>query len=107
MESELWAELKMLGLEPGNTFFNQEVTIRKTVPIVGFNLAGKWLGKYRNIITKEPWYILTSLADLQVANVGMKKKKIQFTVWLSHPEEFDRIVHILETDGIIYSVEPY
>jgi hypothetical protein len=56
-ESELWAEVKMLGLEPGNSFFNREVTIRKTAPIKGFNLAGKWLGKYRNIITKEPWYI--------------------------------------------------
>jgi hypothetical protein len=66
-ESELWTELKMLGLEPGNSFFNQEVTIRKTAPIEGFNLAGKWLGKYRNITTKEPWYILTSLADLQAA----------------------------------------
>jgi hypothetical protein len=33
----------MLGLEPGNSFFNQEVTIRKTAPITGFNLAGKWL----------------------------------------------------------------
>jgi hypothetical protein len=50
-----------------NSFFNQEVTIRKTAPIEGFNLAGKWLGKYRNITTKEPWYILTSLADLQAA----------------------------------------
>lgn len=66
-EEELWTELKMLGLEPGNSFFNQEVTIRKTAPIEGFNLAGKWLGKYRNVITKEPWYILTSLADLQAA----------------------------------------
>jgi hypothetical protein len=27
-EEELWTELKMLGLEPGNSFFNQEVTIR-------------------------------------------------------------------------------
>ena len=51
IESELWAELKMLGLEPGHSFFNQEVTIRKTAPITGFNLAGKWLGKYRNITT--------------------------------------------------------
>jgi Transposase DDE domain len=66
-EAELWTELKMLGLEPGNSFFNQEVTIRKTAPIEGFNLAGKWLGKYRNITTKEPWYILTSLADIQAA----------------------------------------
>ena len=66
-EEELWTELKMLGLEPGNSFFNQEVAIRKTAPIEGFNLAGKWLGKYRNITTKEPWYILTSLADLQAA----------------------------------------
>lgn len=51
IEEELWSELKMLGLEPGNSFFNQEVTIRKTAPITGFNLAGKWLGKYRNITT--------------------------------------------------------
>jgi hypothetical protein len=57
----------MLGLEPGNSFFNQEVTIRKTAPIEGFNLAGKWLGEHRNIVTKELWYILTSLADLQAA----------------------------------------
>ena len=67
IESELWAELKMLGLEPGNSFFNQEVTIRKNAPITGFNLAGKWLGKYRNFTTEEPWYILTNLADIQVA----------------------------------------
>jgi hypothetical protein len=66
-ESELWAEVKMLGLEPGNSFFNREVTIRKTAPIKGFNLAGKWLGKYRNIITKEPGYIQTSLKDTQAA----------------------------------------
>jgi Transposase DDE domain len=66
-EAELWTELKMLGLEPGNSFFNQEVTIRKTAPIKGFNLVGKWLGKYRNVTTKEPWYILTSLTDLQAA----------------------------------------
>ena len=66
-EEELWTELKMLGLEPGNSFFNQEVTIRKTAPVEGFNLAGKWLGKYRNVTTQEPWYILTSLADLQTA----------------------------------------
>jgi hypothetical protein len=66
-EAELWTELKMLGLESGNSFFNQEVTIRKTAPIQGFNLAGKWLGKYRNITTTEPWYILTSLAELQSA----------------------------------------
>ena len=57
----------MLGLEPGNSFFNEEVTIRKTAPIEGFNLAGKWLGKYRNIVTKEPWYVLTSLPDLKAA----------------------------------------
>jgi hypothetical protein len=66
-EAELWTELKLLGLEPGNSFFDREVTIRKTAPIQGFNLAGKWLGKYRNITTKEPWYILTSLVNLQAA----------------------------------------
>ncbi|MBE9188071.1 IS4 family transposase, partial [Microcoleus sp. LEGE 07076] len=32
-----------------------------------FNLAGKWLGKSRNITTEEPWYILTSLANIQTA----------------------------------------
>ena len=73
-ESELWAEVKMLGLEPGNRFFNREVTIRKTAPINGFNLAGKWLGKYRNIITKEPGYILTSLKDTQAAVDAYAKK---------------------------------
>ena len=66
-QEQLWTELKTLGLEPGNSFFNQEVTIRKTAPVQGFNLAGKWLGKYRNFATTEPWYILTSLIDLQSA----------------------------------------
>ena len=66
-QEQLWTDLKMLGLEPGNSFFNQEVTIRKTAPVQGFNLAGKWLGKYRNFTTIEPWYILTSLIDLQSA----------------------------------------
>lgn len=66
-ESELWTQLKFLKLEPGNSFFNEDVTIRKTEPIAGFNLAGKWLGKYRNILAKEPWYILTSLPALQAA----------------------------------------
>lgn len=74
MESELWTELKMLGLEPGNSFFNEEVTIRKTAPITGFNLAGKWLGKYRNITTEEPWYILTSLANIQTAVDAYSKR---------------------------------
>jgi hypothetical protein len=73
-ESELWSELKMLGLEPGNSFFDREVTIRKTAPIKGFNLAGKWLGKYRNVTTKEPWYILTSLVDLQAAVYAYAKR---------------------------------
>ena len=73
-EEELWTELKMLGLKPGNSFFNQEVTIRKTAPITGFNLVGKWLGKYRNFTTKEPWYILTSLADIQAAVNAYKKR---------------------------------
>jgi hypothetical protein len=66
-EQDLWTQLKQLGLKPGNSFFFEDVTLRKTAPIRGFNLAGKWLGKYRNITTKEPWYILTSLADLQAA----------------------------------------
>jgi hypothetical protein len=35
-ESELWTELKLRGLEPGNSFFDREVTIRKTAPIQGF-----------------------------------------------------------------------
>jgi hypothetical protein len=73
-ESELWTELKLLRLEPGNSFFDREVTIRKTAPIKGFNLAGKWLGKYRNVTTKEPWYILTSLVDLQAAVYAYAKR---------------------------------
>ena len=51
-EEELWAELKMLGLEAGNSFFNQEVTIRKTAPITGFNLAGKWLVNIEMLLQK-------------------------------------------------------
>ena len=43
---------------------------------------------------------------LQVA-LSMTTKKIQFTVKLSHTEELDRIIQILEQDKIIYSIEEY
>ena len=51
-EEELWTELKMLGLEPGNSFFNQEVTIRKTAPaylksiIQGIDIKSKQVQEY-------------------------------------------------------------
>jgi hypothetical protein len=41
---------------------------------------------------------------LKVA-LTMKNKKIQFTVALSQVEELNRIIHILEQEKIIYSIE--
>jgi Transposase DDE domain len=69
-EQDLWHQIKDLELSPGNNFFFEDVTVRKTAPITGFNVPGKWLGKYRQIVTKEPWYIITSLADVKLATAA-------------------------------------
>nr|NCS36457.1 transposase [Microcystis aeruginosa G11-01] len=39
-----------------------------------FNLAGKWKKTYRGFPTKEPWYILTNLGDLETAIMADQKR---------------------------------
>ena len=73
-EQQLWIQIKELELKPGNSFFFEDVTLRKTAPIRGFNLAGKWLGKYRQVVTKEPWYIVTSLSTVKLATDAYSKR---------------------------------
>jgi hypothetical protein len=74
IEQDLWRQIKDLDLSPRNNFFCENVTVRKTAPITGFNVAGKWLGKYRRIVTKEPWYIITSLANVKLATAAYSRR---------------------------------
>ena len=39
-----------------------------------FNVAGKWKRTYRGFRTKEPWYILTNLASLELAISAYQKR---------------------------------
>lgn len=63
LEDNLWCQLKNLGLKPGTSLFIQDVKVTKSQQIRGFNVACKW-GKHRQSqVTKEGWFILTSLSS--------------------------------------------
>ncbi len=43
MQTDIWLQLKDLGLSPGVSFFIQGVKVTKTQGFFSFNVAGKWL----------------------------------------------------------------
>ncbi len=51
-----------------------DVNITKEKGFGEFNLAGKWKKNYRGFQTKEPWYILTNLGDLETAIIADQKR---------------------------------
>jgi len=63
-----------LGLKPGFSLFIEGIKVTKTQKIRGFNLAGKWKRKYRGIVAKEEWFILTNLSNLKEAIAAYKKR---------------------------------
>jgi hypothetical protein len=69
-----YQELRDLGLTPGMKLFlnGQQVTQQKGFGT--FNVAGKWKRTYRGFRTKEPWYILTNLASLDLAIFAYQKR---------------------------------
>lgn len=73
-ESGLWIQLKELGLSPVFSIFLAGVKIRKTRPVGGFNLAGKWAKKLKGVEPKEAWFILTNLGNLPKAITAYKKR---------------------------------
>ena len=48
--------------------------VRKTRPVVGFNIACKWQRNYQGLKVKEAWFILTDLGSLPVAIADYKKR---------------------------------
>ena len=57
--------LKMLGFRPGMSKFFAGVTLGKKAEFGPCNVAVYWKRKYRGKGPKEPWYLLTSLSNLQ------------------------------------------
>jgi hypothetical protein len=70
----VYQEMRGLGLSPGTQLFLKDVNITKERGFSPFNLAGKWKKTYRGFRTKEPWYILTNLGDLETAIMAYKKR---------------------------------
>lgn len=66
-EGEVYQEMRTLGLTPGTRLFLNDVEVTKQSGFGHFNLACKWKRTYRGFRTKEPWFILTNLPDLDTA----------------------------------------
>lgn len=65
--AEDYQVLKDLGFKPGMSTFYRGILCNKGDGIGPFNLAVYWKRKYRRKGPKEPWYILTNLANLKLA----------------------------------------
>ncbi|MFM7368493.1 MAG: IS4 family transposase [Sphaerospermopsis kisseleviana] len=70
----IYQEMRELGLTPGTKLFLHDVNITKEKGFGEFNLACKWKKTYRGFKTKEPWYILTNLGDLETAIIAYQKR---------------------------------
>jgi hypothetical protein len=73
-ETEIWLQLRNLGLSPGFSLYLQGVKVTKTHGFTGFNVAGKWKRKYQGWHPEEGWFILTNLASLDAAITAYKKR---------------------------------
>jgi hypothetical protein len=67
VENGIIEELNNLGLEPGVSFFIEGVKVTKSQRIGGFNIAAKWKRKIGGMASKEGWFILTNLDNLELA----------------------------------------
>ncbi|CBN57994.1 MULTISPECIES: IS4 family transposase [Kamptonema] len=73
-ESLIWQRLEQLKIVPGTALYFQGVRVRKTRPVIGFDIACKWKRDYGGIQVKEAWFILTDLGSLPVAIAAYKKR---------------------------------
>ena len=73
-ESEIWLELKDLGLAPGLSLFLPGVKVTKLKGFGYFNLACKWKRNLKGIAPKEGWFILTDLPELGAAITAYKQR---------------------------------
>jgi hypothetical protein len=69
----IYQELRELGLTPGMSLFLNDQKVTKT-GLGGFNIACKWKRTYRGFETKEPWFILTNLGDVETAILAYQKR---------------------------------
>ncbi|MEO0685638.1 MAG: IS4 family transposase [Cyanobacteria bacterium J06649_11] len=74
LESQIWFQLSDLGLAPGMSAYFQGIKVTKTKGFAGFNLAAKWQKNYRQKSSQEPWFLLTSLPDLNTATTAYTKR---------------------------------
>jgi hypothetical protein len=50
------------------------VRVRKTRPVLAFNIACKWKRNYRGLKVKDAWFILTDLGSSQAAISAYKQR---------------------------------
>ncbi len=74
IESEIWLQLKDLGLAPGMSFFYQGIKYTKSSGFFSFNLAAKWKRKRLGVAPEDGWFILTNLDDLDSAIKAYKQR---------------------------------
>lgn len=70
----VYQELRALGLRPGMSLFLNDQKVTQQAGLGGFNIACKWKRTYRGFKTKEPWFILTNLGDLETAILAYQKR---------------------------------
>jgi Reverse transcriptase (RNA-dependent DNA polymerase)/Transposase DDE domain len=73
-QTDVWLELKYLGLSPGISLFLQCVKVTKTQGFTNFNVACKWKRKILGVAPEEGWFILTNLNTLELAIASYKKR---------------------------------
>jgi hypothetical protein len=66
--------LDELGITPGTSLYFQGVKVRKTKPLAGFDVAGKWQRNYQGWTVDEAWFILTNLGSLPEAIAAYKQR---------------------------------
>ncbi|MEM9213282.1 MAG: IS4 family transposase [Cyanobacteria bacterium P01_F01_bin.150] len=66
-EAEVYQELRDYGLQPGTKLFLNDRQVTKQKEFGTYNVACKWKRSYRGFKTKEAWFILTNLTDIDEA----------------------------------------
>lgn len=72
--NQSYQRLNSLGLEPGVSFFLQDIQATKQKGFGKFNLALYYKRKYRGKVEPSGWYLLTNLDSLQVATKAFKRR---------------------------------
>jgi hypothetical protein len=70
---DIW-QLQDLGVTPGISLYLEGVKLTKNKGFSPANIVGKWKGKYRGWTVEEAWFILTNLADLELALSAYQKR---------------------------------